>query len=146
MGYVHKNARKTQRDRIIYLTPELQAYVEGLLKTHPTGPLFQTPRGAKWSPTSVCNKWQWLLKRPKVIAYCAEHGIALSSMKLYNLRHTFITNWIEQAGDIYTVAQLCGTSVKMVEKRYGHPNVDKLHERYLAFMTGQEKTPASVPG
>ena len=22
----------------------------------------------------------------------------------------------------------------MVEKRYGHPNVEKLHERYLAFM------------
>jgi hypothetical protein len=38
------------------------------------------------------------------------------------------------------VAQLCGTSVKMVEKRYGHPNIDKLHERHLQFMEEQAGT------
>jgi hypothetical protein len=26
----------------------------------------------------------------------------------------------------------------MVEKRYGHPNIDKLHERYLRFMATQQ--------
>jgi integrase len=93
--------------------------------------------GAKWSLTSLSNKWAWLLKGKKVIAYCAENGIPLSQMKLYNFRHTYINNWIERAGDIYTVAQLCGTSVKMIEKRYGHPEVDRLHERYLAFMSGR---------
>lgn len=136
VGYVHKTARKTQRDRVIYLTPELQKHVEELVRNHPTGPLFRTPRGAKWSLTSLCNKWQWLLKRPKVIEFCAEHCIPINTMKVYNFRHSFITNWIERAGDIYTCAQICGTSVKMIEKRYGHPDVDRVHERYLAFMTG----------
>lgn len=134
VGYVHKTARKTQRDRVIYLTPELQAYVEKQVTLHPSGPIFRTPRGAMWSLTSLCNKWQWLLKRPKVGAYCAEHGIPLKQMKVYNFRHTFITDWIERAGDIYTCAQICGTSVKMIEKRYGHPDVERVHERYLAFM------------
>jgi integrase len=137
-GYVHKNAKKTQRDRVIYLTPELQAHVEELVKKHPTGPLFRTPRGAKWSPTSVANKWKWLTERPKVVEYCREHGIDPLSLKPYFFRHSFLTRWVEAGGDIYIVAQLCGTSVKMVEKRYGHPNIDKLHERYLEFMAGNQ--------
>jgi integrase len=133
-GYVHKTARKTQRDRIIYLTPELQSYVEQHIKMHPTGALFRTPRGASWSSTSIGNKWGWLMDRPKVIAHCKKHGIDPKSLKPYFFRHSFLSRWVETGGDIYIAAQLCGTSVKMVEKRYGHPNVDKLHERYLEFM------------
>ncbi len=136
IGYVHKNAKKTQRDRIIFLTPELQAHVEKLVKQHPTGTLFRTPRGKKWSPTSIANNWHRLLKRKAVADYCKEQGIDRKTLKMYNFRHSFLTNWIERAGDIYTVAQLCGTSVKMVEKRYGHPDVNRLHEKYLAFMGG----------
>jgi integrase len=136
-GYVHKNARKTQRDRIIYLTPELQAYIEEQIRKRPEGHIFQTPRGTPWSPTSVGNKWRWLMRRPKVVAYCREHGIDPDSLKPYFFRHSFLSRWVEDGGDIYIVAQLCGTSVRMVEKRYGHPNVDKLHERYLAFMAGR---------
>jgi hypothetical protein len=136
IGYVHKTARKTQRDRVIYLTPDLRRHVETLVEQFPTGPLFRTPRGMKWSLTSLCNKWQWLLKRKKVVEYCRKHHIDIKTLKVYNFRHSFITNWIERAGDIYTCAQVCGTSVKMIEKRYGHPDVDKVHEKYLAFMSG----------
>jgi integrase len=141
-GYIHKTAKKTQRDRIIYLTPELQAYVEAQIRLRPDGYLFQTPRGTQWSPTSVGNKWRWLMKRPRVIEYCEQHGIDPDSLKPYFFRHSFLSRWVEDGGDIYIVAQLCGTSVKMVEKRYGHPNVDKLHEKYLAFMAGHQ--PAAV--
>jgi integrase len=140
-GYFHKTAAKTQRDRVIYLTPELQAFVEKMVAKHPTGALFRTPRGAKWSLTSVSNKWNWLLRRPMVVAYCHEHGIEPTSLKPYYFRHSFLSRWVEDGGDIYIVAQLCGTSVKMVEKRYGHPNIDKLNERYLQFMADQAGTP-----
>ena len=74
------------------------------------------------------------MKRPKVVAYCADHGLTPTGLKPYFFRHTFLSRWVEEGGDIYIVAQLCGTSVKMVESRYGHPNADKLHDRYLAFM------------
>jgi hypothetical protein len=40
----------------------------------------------------------------------------------------------QQEGDIYTCAQISRTSIKMIEKRYGHPDVERVHERYLAFM------------
>jgi integrase len=143
-GYVHKTAKKTQRDRVIYLTPELQAYVEEQIRLRPDGHIFQTPRGTPWSPTSVGNKWRWLMKRPKVVAYCREHGIEPDSLKPYFFRHSFLSRWVEEGGDIYIAAQLCGTSVKMVEKRYGHPNVDKLHERYLAFVAAKLADPAAV--
>lgn len=137
-GYVHKTAKKTQRDRIIYLTPELQAHVEGLVAKKPTGPIFRTPRDTPWSPTSVGNKWRWLVQRPKVVAHCKEHGIEPDGLKPYFFRHSFLSRWVDEGGDIYIAAQLCGTSVKMIEKRYGHPNVDRLHERYLAFMASQK--------
>jgi len=39
-GYVHKTARKTQRDRVIFLTPEAQAYTEVCIKQFPDGPIY----------------------------------------------------------------------------------------------------------
>ena len=108
----------------------------------PTGPIFRTPRDASWSLTSICNKWQWLLKRPHVIAHCEKHGIDPLSLKPYFFRHSFLSQWVEDGGDIYIAAQLCGTSVKMIESRYGHPNVDKLHQRYLDYMATAKQTAA----
>jgi integrase len=142
-GYIWKNARKTQRDRIIYLTRELTEYVEGLAAKHPTGPLFRTPRGAGWLPTSVGNKWRWLVKRPAVVKYCREHGIDPNGLKPYFLRHSFISHFLDATGDIYAVAMMCGTSVKMVSQRYGHPDADKLHEKFLAYHAQQRASPAN---
>src|SRR4051794_1123622 len=108
-----------------------------MVKQDPTGKLFRMLGAAAWSLTSILNKWNWLLRRPKVVGCCHDRGIEPTTLKQYNFRHSFLTRWVEDGRDIYIAAQLCGTSVKMVEKRYGHPNVDKFHERYLAFMTGQ---------
>ena len=43
-GYVHKTAKKTQRDRVIFLTPEAQAYTEECIKKYPEGPIFRSLR------------------------------------------------------------------------------------------------------
>jgi hypothetical protein len=137
IGYVHKTAKTTQRDRVVFLTPDLREHVERLVKRYPAGPIFRTPRGAQWSLTSLCNKWQWLLKRPHVAEYCHARGIVPSTLKVYNFRHSWISDYLDATGDIFGAAQMCGTSVKMVQTRYGHPDVDKLHERYLAFMAGK---------
>jgi hypothetical protein len=34
----------------------------------------------------------------------------------------------------------------MIEKRYGHPDVDRVHERYLAFMATKDQQPAALAG
>src|SRR5581483_6705703 len=46
-------------------------------------------------------------------------------------------------GDIYVASQLFGTSVKMIEKRYGHPNIERLHEQFAAFAA---RNPVAMPG
>lgn len=89
---------------------------------------------------------KWLIERPEVVEHCREYGIDPAGLKPYFFRHSFLTRWVEDGGDTYIVAQLCGTSVKMVEKRYGHPNVDKLHERFLAFVSQKRTTPPSATG
>ena len=132
-GYLWKNAKKTQRDRIIYLTPDVQAHVEKLVAASPKGLIFRTPRGAGWLATSIGNKWRWLVQRPRVVAYCKEHDIDPDSLKPYNFRHSAISAWVDKAADIYVAAQVFGTSVKMIETRYGHPNVDLIHNKVLQF-------------
>lgn len=136
-GYVHKTAKKTQRDRVILLTPRAQEYVEKLIEKNPTGEIFRTPRGQSWSPTSLHNKWDWVLKRSKVVAYLKEHGITRRAIRIYNLRHTWACNYLDQTGDVFGCAMMMGTSVKMLQQRYFHVDPDKLLERYRAFMAGK---------
>lgn len=133
-GYIWKNARKSQRDRIIFLSPEARAYVEQCVAKHPEGPLFRTLRGDPWSPQNVTQKWRgWLLKRPKVVAHLEEHGIDPKQMKTYNFRHSAVSRYLDSGGDIYVAAQLFGSSVKMLERRYGHPNIERIQERFLEY-------------
>jgi integrase len=132
-GYIWKNAKKTQRDRIIYLTPDVQAHVEKLVAATPKGLIFRTPRGAGWLATSIGNKWRWLVQRPRVVEYCKEHDINPDGLKPYNFRHSAISAWVDKAADIYVAAQVFGTSVKMIETRYGHPNVELIHQKVLQF-------------
>jgi integrase len=137
-GYVHKTAKKTQRDRIIFLAPEARAYVEKCVQQFPEGPIFRTLRGDPWKLQNCTNKWRrWLLKRPKVVAYLAEHDIDPGQVRMYNFRHSAISSFLDSGGDIYVASQLYGTSVKMIEKRYGHPNIERLQEQFLAFAAKQ---------
>jgi len=137
-GYVHKTAKKTQRDRVIFLTPEMQRHVDALVAKNPTGPIFRTPRGQPWSPTSLHNKWSWALKRPKVVAFCADRGIDMDQLRIYNFRHSWACTYLDTTGDIFGAALMLGTSVKMLQQRYFHMDEEKVHERYLAFMAGQK--------
>jgi hypothetical protein len=85
-GYISKNAKKSQRDRIIFLPPDAQAYVEECIAKNPEGPIFRTLRGDPWGPTNVTQKWrQWLLKRPKVVAHLEERGIDPKEMRTYSV-------------------------------------------------------------
>jgi integrase len=142
-GYIWKNAKKSQRDRIIFLPPEAQAYVEECIRKYPEGPIFRTLRGDPWSPQNVTQKWrQWLLRRPNVVAYMEDHGIDPKQMRCYNFRHSAISAFLDDGGDIYVASQLFGTSVKMIEKRYGHPNIARLQEQFMAF---HDRNPVPMP-
>lgn len=138
-GYIWKNAKKTQRDRVIFLTPEVQEHVEKLVAATPKGLIFRTPRGAGWLPTSIGNKWRWLVQRPRVVEHCREHDIDPDSLKPYNFRHSWACNYLDTTGDIFGAAMMLGTSVKMLQTRYFHMDMDRLHERFLAYHHSQKQ-------
>jgi integrase len=147
VGYRGKTAAKTQRDRVIFLPPDARAFVEECVAKHPTGAIFRTLRGEPWTPQNITQKWrQWLLKRPKVVAYLAEHEIDPDQIRPYNFRHTAISTFLDNGGDIYAAAQIFGTGVKQIERRYGHPNIERLEEQFLKFMPGQAdaRTPVTA--
>jgi hypothetical protein len=58
---------------------------------------------------------------------------------LYGFRHSYITGWLKTGRSIKIVADLCGTSVKMIEKHYSHLCADlpTLRGLALAFTPGQ---------
>lgn len=136
-GYLHKTSKKTQRDRIIFLTAEAREYVEACVTAYPEGPIFRTHRKMPWIPSNCTESWKRLMRRPSVATYLGEQGIEPDTLKMYNFRHTAISAFLDSGGDIYVASQLYGTSVKMIEKRYGHPNIERLHEQFMAFAAKQ---------
>lgn len=146
-GYIHKTATKTQRDRVIFLPPEAQAYVAECVTKYPDGPIFRTHRKMPWIQPNCTESWKRLMKRPTASAYLEEHGIDPDSLKMYNFRHSAISSFLDNGGDIYVASQLFGTSVKMIEKRYGHPNLGRLEEQFMRFMprSAGPVAPADAP-
>lgn len=139
-GYKHKTSTKTQRDRIIFIPPEAWSYVDACVAKFPSGPIFRSLRGDEWSLQNCANKWRrWLLKRPKVVKYLKDHEIDPKEIRMYNFRHSAISSFLDNGGDIYAAAQIFGTGVKMIERRYGHPNIDRLEDQFRRFM------PTTVP-
>lgn len=147
VGYRGKTAAKTRRDRVIFLPPEARVFVEQCVAKHPTGPIFRTLRNEPWTPQNITQKWrQWLLKQPKVVEYLTEHEIDPDQVRPYNFRHTAISSFLDNGGDIDAAAQIFGTGVKQIERRYGHPTIERLEEQFLKFMPSQivARTPVTA--
>lgn len=121
--YVWKNARRTGKDRVVFLSDELAKMVEERIKQHPEGPIFRTNRKSKWVQESMSVNLRWYSKR-----------LELSPVPTaYGFRHTYATDWLLNGGSIKVLADLIGTSVGMIERHYGHIMVDK--DRVRSIMT-----------
>jgi integrase len=135
-GFVHKTTAKTRRDRVIHLTDDLAAMVEGLIAKYPTGPLFRNSRGKPYTPEH--RQWHLPVLRESVAVkrWMEAHGFAPRCLTYYSFRHTFITNWVASGRSIKICADLCGTSAAMIEKHYSHAdgNRERMHDWYVDFM------------
>lgn len=102
---------KAGKDRKITLPPQTAAFITGLTKGKlPAASLFVRDNGKPW------DKDAW--KHPvKDAARAAELP---PSVTIYILRHSVITDLVHGGLDLLTVAQISGTSVKMIEQHYGH--------------------------
>src|SRR3954463_11769390 len=70
--------------------------------------------GATATPIGRINNWRNRFWTPSLEAAGVKHR------RIYDLRHTYAT-WSLAAGiDIFTLARRMGTSVKMIDRTYGH--------------------------
>lgn len=124
-----KNAKKTQKDRVIYLTPALQGMVEEeIAKRGGEGPIFRTIRRSTWTANNLVNRMMVLLELPPVVEWCEENKFDRDKVMCYSFRHSYITRMLKAGCPIKILADLCGTSVGMIEKNYS-----KVHDDHLAM-------------
>lgn len=140
-GYIHKQAKRgQQKDRVIYLTPELRAIVEQQIARHPKGKLFRTPRGRPWTKQNRIENWNALLARKPVAEYIVKQGLKRKHLVPYALRHSWASDFLDSGRSIKICAELMGTSVAMLEKVYGHHDDERLGDFYMDFMQAKPVT------
>lgn len=97
--------------RTIKLPPATAALFKESAKSKlPTAPLFSRTDGSAW------NKDSWKLP----IKDAATAAKMPAGTTAYTLRHSVISDLVHGGLDLLTVAQISGTSVRMIEKHYGH--------------------------
>lgn len=106
---------KAGKDRKLKLPESTALVFETAAKDKlPAAPLFARADGTAW------NKDAW--KGPFKDAGTAARLPAGATM--YTLRHSTITDLVHGGLDLLTVAQISGTSVRMIEQHYGHLRSD----------------------
>ena len=78
-----------------------------------------------------------------IVSECILRAATHATLDFQNCKIIVVRNlaqrndYLDATGDYYGCAQMCGTSIKMLEKRYSHPDVERIQERYLAYMAGR---------
>jgi integrase len=122
--------KKTKR--VIPLTKKAKAIVDKLLVQHPTGLLFRTTTGKKWTRDSFNTRFDKFEK---------QLGFKIYS---YAIRHTFITDCLTAGMDPVKLANICGhKDLKMIHTVYSHLQLKQGHLRdELERFTGDVDPPA----
>ncbi len=135
-----KNGKKSQMARRIPLPTEAEEIVARLAKNG-SEPIFRKPRGSAWTPSSLHRVWRkirngtWRDARDgRFVAMDKEAAARLKketaqreSLTIYSLRHLWISDALRQGVPIATAARIAGTSVKQIERTYGHFRIDDLN-------------------
>jgi integrase len=108
----HKTARKTQKPRVIYLTPEMAEMSRRLVAERPEGPRFPSRKlNRPFSKDAIRIRFRRLREK-------LPH---LRHFVCYNVRHTYATDALANGVSAAQVAELLGhSSIRMVEQHYGH--------------------------
>ncbi|QOQ84223.1 MULTISPECIES: tyrosine-type recombinase/integrase [Comamonas] len=102
---------KGQERRQIQLSKQaFELCLEQAQNAEPSAPLFRQQTQAAW------HKDAW---KDRIKLAASQAGLPKETVT-YTLRHSTITDLVHQGVDLLTVAQISGTSVKMIEKHYGH--------------------------
>lgn len=137
----HKTGGKTKKPRLILLTAELAAMMEEIRadpSKHPTHVFTHAVRrlgsteqerkhGDPWNSNALSRRVKELRRAARAAGIPLEDQ-GVKRMHLYRLRHSHITNDMQSPNrpSIVDVATLHGTSVKMIEGVYLHPQIEHL--------------------
>jgi integrase len=137
-----KNGRKTGMSRRIPLSEEATAIVVRLCRRRKGDePIFTGPDGAAWTPNRLQKifrkiregKWRGLTDGGQFEQLTQKQALLRikktaqrESLTLYDFRHLWISDALQQGVPVATIATMAGTSIKMVEKTYGHFRSDDL--------------------
>ena len=142
--YRWKCGRKTKWDRVIYLTPELNELVKAEVKARSgDGRIFRTVRGRHYNNNNLTNIIIKLAANKKVRSWCRENGFDAEKIMAYGFRHSYITRMLKAACPIKLLADLCGTSVAMIEETYSHAHDDHgaMRRLFLQFTDAASARP-----
>lgn len=117
----HKNETKVKRAdtrRYIHMADELDALVKSNLRRGDY--CFPAERGGRWLPSVAWQCLNNLLAKKRVSEWMREHGHNPDHVILYSFRHTFATEAILRRTPIALLANMMGTSVRMIEDHYSH--------------------------
>jgi integrase len=115
---VHKTAKKTGNDRVIYLTERMRRRISQLRERSNSPYVFVNSRGVPWTENAIRLQIDRIKKR---------NGLA-NDVCAYMIRHTFATWALIRGVDPATLAELLGhTSTDMIMKVYLHLADQKLH-------------------
>lgn len=143
-----KNAKKTKRDRVIYLSPPLQHLVEDEIRARGgQGRIFLSPRGTPWNTQSLFDHLNRLLAQPSIREWCQGSGFTPDRVICYSFRHGYITDMLKAGCPIKMLADLCGTSVAMIEKTYSHAADDRqaMRRLFLQYTQQRDTSAAQLP-
>ena len=119
--HVHKTVERTEKPRIIYLTPTMVELSRQLMQVNPDGPLFRNKFGKPWSANAVRCRMKRLRKKL---------GLPDGTVA-YAYRHTYATTGLEKGATIADMAELLGhVDTKMISEYYGHlsQKTDRMRE------------------
>jgi integrase len=112
-------------ERTIPLSPAAKSLFIRVSKGKPpNAPLLAKADGTHWSK----EEWHELVRAAAAAAKLPADTV------LYTLRHSWITEALRGGMATLDVSRLAGTSLKMIEKHYGHLVVDSARQR-LARVT-----------
>jgi integrase len=106
-------------ERVLPLTDHMLAYFRRLAKDKlPDAHLLTRDDGKPWGHSD----------QDRLMRAAARKAKLPDNVVFYTLRHSFIANHISAGMDIYSIAEICGTSVRMIEKHYGKLLKDRVRE------------------
>lgn len=107
----HKTAHKTQKPRVIYLTPPMQKLMVAIRRRSSHPYVFLNRHGKPWTRNAIRLRIERLKKKLNLA----------SDLCCYHARHAFGTAAVLNGVDVLSVAALMGhTSLEMVQRVYVH--------------------------